>query len=469
MGSGSHADGPGSGARRLRERIQASLRRESIVAFGRTAPNPAVAAVVVARNHHGEVQIFSGGTEPAGRRHAEIVAFDSLDSFDEFTRASNTPDALAFTARRIYVTLEPCSHHGRTPPCTTRILKYPELNYVVIYTPDPSLPESGCDILRNHGRRAMIRNNATQPRYGEAFLSGFLSRVAGCGPRLHFKAAVTSDGFLGVRDRRLSISGPTAFAVGQFLRAKLDAVLVGPGTIQTDLPALVLRPRQLHAMTSVRRTAGRDVFYDALYAEETAVRAAIQNASAEYQPLRVFILGRPFERAAEFLTAQAQLTAATGRAPAFAVLPGHFDAWRRLIDRAEFDRDETSIASDAHGIGLKQLPTLDDPNFAPITRAYLGQLGCNEVLVEGGARLFRALQSDARPQDRTYLLRSDRSLAEILHGAGQDISAEGSDGSGALAASDSSGVVAPEWLSAAAPLATYDLGGDLLEVRPARD
>ncbi|MEQ9366234.1 MAG: hypothetical protein RIF32_18490, partial [Leptospirales bacterium] len=485
------------------------LRRESIVAMGRTAPNPAVAAVVVAATPAGR-KIFSGGTEPPGARHAEIVALDAADSWtladsaesSRVLKKSSSPNDDALPAevgagpRRIYVRLEPCSHHGRTPPCTDRILSYSKLRSVIVFAPDKSLPESGREILRGGGRRVVLLKpeNSGAAFRADEFLFGFQSRVAGEGPRLHYKQATTSDGVLGLRNRRLMISGARALWVGQLLRAKLDALVVGPGTIGVDFPSLALRSAELSGVSPESQAKykpgpgggsesfvregpelrqpgnGGDWFWDSLFQYAAAVRSAIAADSAAYQPARVFILGRPRETAADFLRRQLELTVETGRAPVFAFLPDCRNAWRSLfsdlrnasslrrVGPGSEAREKGVAAFDVNiGFGLKgaaELPALTDPAFAARLRESLGEAGFNEVMVEGGAGLLSALQSGSRPQDRAYLLRSKRALADFPNGSDRDLET----------------VMLPDWLAAGPPAATYDLGEDVLEVRfPGRE
>ena len=100
--------------RALLAQLSERLWLESLLAMGRTAPNPPVGCALLATNARGELRVFSGGTERTGMRHAEIVALDRCDS-----------DPGGFRPVHLCVTLEPCSHYGRTAPCVERLLRYP--------------------------------------------------------------------------------------------------------------------------------------------------------------------------------------------------------------------------------------------------------------------------------------------------------------------------------------------------------
>ncbi len=410
--------------RSLRRDVHDELVAASLIAFGRTAPNPPVAAVLlVVRSDGADVALISGATEPPGSRHAEIVALDHFDALAENSSAR---------VPRMFVTLEPCSHHGRTPPCSDRILQYPQLKRLRVFAADPALSKSGASLLREAGRRVALGPSPI----GDAafFLRGFLDRIVGRGPRLHLKVAVTADGYIGLRRRRLRISSPAGLRVGMILRAKLDAVVVGPRTIAADRPGLELRfEAGLVGTLTMRKIDGADPFWDGLLLSRETVEAALLANPRSYQPARVFLCGRHFEELSEFLQKQADLAVATGREAICGALPGH-----------------------AESPGLPQpvdrLPDLEDAGFAAAFRRFLAVQGWNEVLVEGGAGLFHALQQGLTGEDRIYVLRSRRTLADLAPDA--------------AALPEEERVRLPDFFeSRTTSCARYDLGDDLLEMR----
>jgi diaminohydroxyphosphoribosylaminopyrimidine deaminase/5-amino-6-(5-phosphoribosylamino)uracil reductase len=188
-------------------------------AAGQGYPNPTVGAVVVSAT--GEV-VGEGVSEPAGGRHAEVVA---LDEAGERARGGT-----------LYVTLEPCAHHGRTPPCVDRILAA-GLARVVAASADPSeeagggarrLREAGVDVELGDLERARRQNEAWR------------TWAAVGRPHVVLKLAVSLDGRVVVPGRRW-ITGEESRRRVHELRAALDAVAVGMGTVRADAPRLDAR------------------------------------------------------------------------------------------------------------------------------------------------------------------------------------------------------------------------------------
>jgi diaminohydroxyphosphoribosylaminopyrimidine deaminase / 5-amino-6-(5-phosphoribosylamino)uracil reductase len=188
-------------------------------AAGRGYPNPTVGAVVVSAA--GEV-VGEGVSEPAGGRHAELVALD----------------AAAGRARggTLFVTLEPCAHHGRTPPCVDRILAE-GLARVVAASGDPSAEAGGgAERLREAGVAVELGDLERARRQNEAWRTwAALGR-----PHVVLKLAVSLDGRAVVPGRRW-VTGEASRRRVHELRAAMDAVAVGMGTVRADAPRLDAR------------------------------------------------------------------------------------------------------------------------------------------------------------------------------------------------------------------------------------
>jgi diaminohydroxyphosphoribosylaminopyrimidine deaminase/5-amino-6-(5-phosphoribosylamino)uracil reductase len=189
---------------------------------GRTSPNPAVGAVVV--SPAGAV-VGEGTTEPAGGRHAEIVALDAAG------------DAAA--GATLYVTLEPCAHHGRTGPCAVRIAEAGIARVVAAVTdPNPLVAGQGVAYLRAHGVDVTEGVGAAEARRQ---LAPFFTWVTAKRPFVIVKAAVSADGFVGREGRRVKLTGEVADRYFHRQRSEVDAIAVGAGTVLADNPQLTAR------------------------------------------------------------------------------------------------------------------------------------------------------------------------------------------------------------------------------------
>ncbi len=187
-------------------------------AAGRAYPNPTVGAVVV---RDGEV-VGEGATEEYGGRHGEIVA---LDAAGERARGAD-----------LYVTMEPCAHHGRTPPCVDRIVA-DGVARVVAASRDPN-PSAGGGLerLAAGGAATELRDTWEARRQNEAWRTW----VALERPFVVYKAAATIDGRMTMPGSRWITGEPSRRLVHE-LRAQMDAVAVGTGTVRADAPRLDAR------------------------------------------------------------------------------------------------------------------------------------------------------------------------------------------------------------------------------------
>jgi diaminohydroxyphosphoribosylaminopyrimidine deaminase/5-amino-6-(5-phosphoribosylamino)uracil reductase len=186
-------------------------------AGGRAYPKPTVGAVVV---QDGEV-VGEGATEAAGR-HAEVVALEAAGE-----RAQGAT---------MYVTLEPCAHHGTTPPCTDAILAA-GVERVVFGARDPNPEAAGGE---ERLRAAGVDVESVDWFEARALNEAWRTWVTKQRPFVIYKTAVTLDGRVTLPDRRW-ISGEQSLRVVHELRAEVDAVAVGGGTARVDRPRLDAR------------------------------------------------------------------------------------------------------------------------------------------------------------------------------------------------------------------------------------
>lgn len=288
--------------------------------LGRTWPNPSVGAVVVAE---GRI-VGQGVTEVGGRPHAEPQA---LAMAGEAARGAT-----------LYVTLEPCSHHGRTPPCTEAIQAAGIARVVTaLEDPDPRVAGRGHALLRESGiavETGILRAIAARDHLGH------VTRITKGRPSLHLKLARTLDGFAaGAPDQRLRITGPIADGAVHLWRAHADAILVGIGTARADDPSLTVRLPGLSGRSPLR---------------------IVLDSTLRLQPFTHLVRG-----ACDIPT----LVVTTRNAPVHA---------KRML--ASFGVEVLSVAADATGrIDL------------PAALGALSERGLTRICCEGGPRLADAL------------------------------------------------------------------------------
>lgn len=285
-----------------------------------TTPNPRVGCVIA---HASEV-VGTGWHVRAGGPHAEVGA---LREAGERARGATA-----------YVTLEPCSHHGRTPPCADALVAAGVSRVVAaIEDPNPLVAGRGFDRLRDAGVRADVGLLAAQ---AEALNQGFVSRMRRGRPWVRIKLAASLDGRTALAGGESRwITGPEARRDGHRFRAQACAILTGMGTVELDDPLLLVR-----------------------------------EVETDRQPARVVVDGRlRLAPAARVLTEGATLVAHGAAARADA----HYAARRAALEAA--------------GAEVLDLPADDGHVDLAGLLKELARRGVNELHVEAGGRLAGAL------------------------------------------------------------------------------
>jgi diaminohydroxyphosphoribosylaminopyrimidine deaminase/5-amino-6-(5-phosphoribosylamino)uracil reductase len=195
-------------------------------AIGLSEPNPRVGCAITAAN--GRV-IGRGHTQQAGGAHAEVMALRDLQSRGESARGATA-----------YVTLEPCSHHGRTPPCCDALIDA-GIARVVIAAQDPNPLVAGQGAARLRAAGVEVETGALAAEARELNI-GFFSRMQRGRPWVRLKAAVSLDGRTALNNGTSQwITDALARADGHAYRKRAGAVLTGVGTVQDDDPRLDVR------------------------------------------------------------------------------------------------------------------------------------------------------------------------------------------------------------------------------------
>ncbi|MGA0114617.1 MAG: bifunctional diaminohydroxyphosphoribosylaminopyrimidine deaminase/5-amino-6-(5-phosphoribosylamino)uracil reductase RibD [Burkholderiales bacterium] len=281
-----------------------------------TTPNPHVGCVIV---KDGAV-VGEGWHEKAGAAHAETVALE---------RARKKA-----AGATVYVTLEPCAHHGRTPPCVDALLKAKPARVVAaLQDPNPQTAGRGFDQLRAAGIQVDVGLMETEAR---ELNIGFITRMTRGTPWVRMKVAASLDGRTALADGQSRwITGNDARRDGHAWRARACAVLTGVGTVKDDDPQLNVREVQ-----------------------------------TTRQPLRVVVDSR----------LQTPLTAKV-------LGPG------TIIAAAGVDAPR-SVALRAHGAEVVVLPNHEGKVELPALLQELARRGCNEVHVEAGHKLNGSLLAE---------------------------------------------------------------------------
>jgi diaminohydroxyphosphoribosylaminopyrimidine deaminase/5-amino-6-(5-phosphoribosylamino)uracil reductase len=205
--------------------------------LGNAWPNPAVGGVLVRSDAGTPIIVGRGWTQPGGRPHAETEALRRAGS--------------AARGATLYVTLEPCSHHGKTPPCTDAIIAA-GISRVVSAIEDPNreVAGRGHTMLRARGIAVDVGIGAASARRAHA---GHIRCISDGRPHVTLKLAVSADGKAGLAGRKPApITGEAAWAQVHLMRATNDAVLIGIGTALSDDPQLTCRLPGMAARSPVR-------------------------------------------------------------------------------------------------------------------------------------------------------------------------------------------------------------------------
>ncbi|MBV6659157.1 MAG: bifunctional diaminohydroxyphosphoribosylaminopyrimidine deaminase/5-amino-6-(5-phosphoribosylamino)uracil reductase RibD [Devosiaceae bacterium] len=193
--------------------------------LGRTWPNPSVGCILVRDG----VVVGAGVTGDSGMPHGEVNA---LTAAGEAAKGATA-----------YVSLEPCNHHGRTPPCTEAMMAAGVSRVVIALSdPDPRVSSTGAQRLRDAGLAVDEEPFADLRQTALRAHRGHIARMERNRPHVTLKLALSQDGAIGVQgEGQVPITGAQANALMHGLRARVDAIAVGAGTWAIDVPKLTVR------------------------------------------------------------------------------------------------------------------------------------------------------------------------------------------------------------------------------------
>ena len=335
----------------LDRRFLAAAIRLGMSGQGLTFPNPSVGAILV---NNGKV-VGRGRTARGGRPHAETIALECAGA-----KAKGAT---------LYVSLEPCTHHGRTPPCTDAIIAAGVKRVVAgMGDPDPRVSGQGIANLREAGLDVVgdAAESATTAHIGH------IRRIGSGRPHVALKMAISADGFIGRSGAgQIAITGETAGRHIQAFRSQFDAIVIGRGTAEADDPQLTCRLPGLEDRSPIRIVI--------------AGQGGIKPGLALFSPASAvpsWVIGT------------------TGRPDGF---------------HAEADPDR---------IRWLQVPGNDGQVDPAAALQALGQAGLTRIMVEGGSRLAGSLLAGDLI-DEAILFRSPSVIGDngIPALAGQDLAA----------------------------------------------
>jgi len=321
------------------------------LALGQVSPNPAVGAVVVRDG----VVVGQGYTQPPGSKHAEVLA---LEQAGEKARGAI-----------MYVTLEPCSHYGRTPPCSQAIVAAGITEvHLAIFDPNPLVSGRGRDELEREGIKVYIGEHEEEAReINEAYIRFITTGV----PLVTAKFAVSLDGKIATKSGDAKwISGEEARKYVHSLRYTCDAVMAGVNTVIIDDPRLTCR-------------------------------CSGKGGTAKKQPLRVIVDGK----------GHTPLTARVFSEPG-----------QTLVALGRLFTPEEKTAFARVGAELLELPSAGELVDLKRLLEALGEREITSVLVEGGGALFGSL-FDQRLVDKVIAF-----IAPIIVGGKEAKTAVGGSG-----------------------------------------
>ncbi|PJZ70359.1 bifunctional diaminohydroxyphosphoribosylaminopyrimidine deaminase/5-amino-6-(5-phosphoribosylamino)uracil reductase [Leptospira perolatii] len=372
--------------------VREELLRLSFLSTGFTTPNPPVACVITDTSNSKILAL--GRTQIAGGNHAEREAY--LEFRSKFPK---------LPPHNVFVTLEPCTHFGKTPPCLDLILKEkPETVYIGWEDPNPLLKGRNGNLeLENAGIRVVFHQELA--KIASKFIFGFRNRILTRKPAILLKAAVTKEGFYtsgtGLREK---ISSTDSDFFLSYLRAKVDAILVGSGTVQFDHPGLDFklpsaRPlSDLHGPKKTGANLGAEGFSGLISeildqgASESCMKVHLEKLS-EYQPLRIFLLPEESRVSSSFLEKQEKLNLQYGRSLARFFIRGSGST--SYLDR---------LHKIAEGNVFSYSQKLDHKNIMN----QLENWGVNLALVEGGNSLYRLFSEALENEDRILRIQSNQ-------------------------------------------------------------
>ncbi len=349
------------------------LKMNSFLALGYSSPNPPVACVITDESYN---ILASSHTQKVGSYHAERDAYEKLGKqFD--------------TPHLIFITLEPCSHFGRTPPCIDLIVsKKPKKVILGELDPNPLVKErDSLNLLLNHNIVFEFSNELKE--ISNEFISGFFYRIQKKRPRIIMKSALSREGFYKTKDRVThKISGIESDLITQCIRQSVDGVIVGNATVMHDTPNLNFRGIKNIYKNNYNP---KDLFFQSLLnliKNEGFIKIINERNN---QPYRIFILSNKYFPSKDFFTKQKNL----GRDKTIFI----------LADKLSVEKMELISNATTNDIYYSISDSIKD-TIIHISNSF----GLNNLLVEGGNSLYKLFLESLNEADKIIEINSNTSI-----------------------------------------------------------
>lgn len=349
----------------------------SLLATGLSSPNPPVAAVIT--DTSGNI-ISEGHTQAVGGNHAEREAYSKLTTI---------PD------HYLFVTLEPCSHTGRTPPCLDLVLTHrPKKVFLGIKDPNP--------LVRARDSVQTISQNGIDLEFlpeleniALSFLKGFIKRIIKNRPSYILKSALSKEGyFSGKGKETIRLTNSYTDNLMQAFRSRVDAILVGPGTTHRDNPGLDYRgytPNPLQYFPAPSEPFWKTLL-SSVYGENP-----LPIPETRSQPYRIFCLSSKYPIRGEFIEKQRKINRETNSEKLVFMLLDSLP----LLERKKLDMFANASVLEVNA-----------NSFVEDLDKLLLSLGVNTLVIEGGNFLYSLYAPLLDQFDQAILIHTPSSIPE---------------------------------------------------------
>ena len=350
--------------------ILQELSINSFLALGFSSPNPPVACVITDENNK---ILSSAHTQKTGYNHAEKEAYEKLGpNFD--------------APHIIYVTLEPCSHYGKTPPCIDLILnKKPKKVFLGSLDPNP--------IVRKRDSLNLLSQNGIEYEFSkeikeisEEFLFGFFMRVNKNRPLVLIKSAISVEGYYKQSSlKKIQITSNESNIISQCIRQSVDGIVVGSSTVKYDLPKLNFRSIK-KINPSIIPT--KNIYFNSIFhilSNEYLIKIINDRQN---QPYRIFVISNKNFPEIQFFIDQKSIG----------------------INKTIFIQSE-NLTKENESLLFKftsnEIYKSSFENIKNVIIEIANKFELNSILVEGGNSLYKQFVLDLNKEDKIFEIQSD--------------------------------------------------------------